>query len=100
MKNPNLDIKKALAQTKQTLRVVAKHASFLAIMVVLTAYLVVVWKISGLASTEPTNESSQAATSSIPKIDKNAIKQIQALEQNNTQVHSLFNQARTNPFQE
>jgi hypothetical protein len=100
MKDLNFDIKGAVAQAKKISKQLIKHASFIAVMLVLVAYLVVVWKISGLASTEPTMESAQAAASNIPKIDKNAVKQIQALEENNTQVHSLFNQARTNPFQE
>lgn len=100
MKTKNIDIKVLRAQVKKVTDVVIKHAAFLTVMMVLAAYLVIVWKISNLASAEPTGVASQAASSSIPKIDKNAIKQIQALEQNNTQVHSLFNQARTNPFQE
>lgn len=100
MKTKNIDIKALQAQAKKIAEVVTRHASFLAVMLVLAAYLVVVWKISSLASAEPSDVASQTASSSIPKIDKNAIKQIQALEQNNTQVHSLFNQARTNPFQE
>ncbi len=100
MKNQNIDIKELKAQARKVSKILAKHASFIAIMVVLMAYLLVVWKISGLASAEPSDDASQVASASIPKIDKNAIKQIQTLEQNNTQVHSLFNQARTNPFQE
>jgi hypothetical protein len=100
MKSPNIDIKALQAQAKKIIATATKHASFIAVMLVLAAYLLVVWKISGLASAEPSDVASQSASSSIPKIDKNAVKQIQALEQNNTQVHSLFNQARTNPFQE
>ena len=100
MKNQNLNIKKLLARTKKTTQVFAKHASFIAIMVILFAYLTVVWKISSLASAEPSDDAALTASANIPKIDKNAVKQIQALEQNNTQVHSLFDQARTNPFQE
>ena len=100
MKTKNIDIKALQARAKQSATILAKHISFIAVMLVLAAYLLVVWKISGLASAEPSDAATQSASSSIPKIDKNAIQQIQALEQNNTQVHSLFNQARTNPFQE
>ena len=100
MSSKNLDIKALKVQAKKFAKLLAKHASFIAIMVVLCAYLIVVWRISGLATAEPSDDASQVASASIPKIDKNAIKQIQTLEQNNTQVHSLFNQARTNPFQE
>lgn len=100
MKSKNMDMKNLLAQVKKQVAILSKHASFIAVMLVLIAYMLVVWKISGLASAEPTSSASQSASASIPKIDKNAIKQIQALEQNNTQVHALFTQARNNPFQE
>lgn len=100
MKNPNLDIKALIARGKKIAQIAAKHSSFAAIMIVLLAYLVVVWKISSLATAEPSDSDVSATASSIPKVDKKAVQQIQALEQNNTQVHSLFNQARNNPFQE
>src|SRR4051812_32862156 len=88
--------KKAVAFSKKA----SRHTSFVALMLVLIAYILVVWQISKLATTEPSGDAETAASTKIPKIDPNAIQQIQALEQNNTQVHSLFNQARNNPFQE
>jgi len=77
-----------------------RHAVFGAVLVVLLVYVMVVLKINGLASAEPTPDQETQVTTSIPKIDGKAIKQIQALENSNTQVHSLFEQARNNPFQE
>ena len=88
--------KKALAFSRKS----SRHASFLALMLVLIAYILVVWQISRLATVEPSGGAETAASTKIPKIDPKAIQQIQALEQNNTEVHSLFNQARNNPFQE
>jgi len=100
MKNPNINIKDLIARGKKFAQTAARHSSFAAIMIVLLAYLLVVWKISSLATAEPSDDDVTTAASSIPKIDKKAVQQIQTLEQNNTQVHSLFNQARNNPFQE
>jgi predicted PurR-regulated permease PerM len=77
-----------------------KHAAFGAVLVVLLVYVLVVLKISSLANAEPGADQEVTVTTSIPKIDGKAISQIQALENNNTQVHSLFEQARNNPFQE
>lgn len=98
-KKLNFDLKTLQAKTKKLLPVLAKHASFIIILTVLITYLFVVWRISQLAGAEPP-ATDDTATSAIPKVDKNAINQIQALEQSNTQVRSLFDSARKNPFQE
>jgi hypothetical protein len=78
----------------------SRHAAFAGILIVLLVYVMVVLKINSLANAEPTPDQETVVTTSIPKIDGNAIKQIQSLESSNTQVHSLFEQARNNPFQE
>jgi hypothetical protein len=98
-KNLNIDIKSLRIQFKKLLSVLYKHASFIIMLAVLMVYLFVVWRISQLAGAEPPAGSSDI-TASIPKVDKNAIDQIQALEKSNTQVQSLFNSARKNPFSE
>jgi hypothetical protein len=77
-----------------------QHAVFGAIIVVLLLYVFVVLKINTLASAEPSADQKNVVTASVPKIDSKVINQIQSLENNNTQVHSLFEQARNNPFQE
>lgn len=77
-----------------------RHAAFAAIIFVLLIYVMVVVKINSLANADPTPDQETVVTTSIPKIDGGAIKQIQSLESSNTQVHSLFEQARNNPFSE
>lgn len=98
-KNISFDLKTLQVKSKILLPVLAKHAVFVALMVVLIAYLFVVWRISQLAGAEPP-AADDTTMSAIPKVDKNAINQIQALEQSNTQIHSLFDSARKNPFSE
>ncbi|MDO8591802.1 MAG: hypothetical protein Q7R60_02690 [bacterium] len=98
-KNINFNIKDLLAKFKKILPVLTKHAVFIALMVVLIAYLFVVWQISQMAGAEPP-AADDTATTAVPKVDKNAINQIQTLEQSNTQIHSLFDSARQNPFSE
>ena len=39
-------------------------------------------------------------TVKLPKIDENAVKNIEQLEDQNIEVQSLFNEARNNPFSE
>jgi hypothetical protein len=96
----NIDLKAIQKRVIKFTKAESKHAAFLGIIVVLLLYVVMVWKISGLATAEPTSDDTAIAQSKIPKVDKKAVSQILTLEQNNTQIHSLFNQARNNPFQE
>jgi predicted PurR-regulated permease PerM len=77
-----------------------KHMIFAVLIAVLLVYLLIVFKISSLAKAEPGPDQEVTVTQSIPKVDKNAVNQIQKLEQSNTQIHSLFESARNNPFQE
>lgn len=95
-----LDTKSLIANTKKYLKLVARHATFIATVVVLLTYMLVVWRISSLASAEPSEESEKTISSSIPKVDKKAVEQILKLEESNSEVRSLFNEARNNPFQE
>lgn len=77
-----------------------RHAVFAVLFVILLSYVFVVYKTSQLANAEPGPDQQTVVTGSIPKIDKGAVDQIQSLEQSNTQIHALFDQARSNPFQE
>jgi hypothetical protein len=100
--NANLDLKSINLKPllKKFSERFAKHAIFAAIIAVLLCYLLIAFKISGLAKAEPGPDQEVIVTNSIPKIDKNAVNKIQSLEQSNTQIHSLFESARNNPFQE
>lgn len=101
-KNINFDFKELLPQLKKFQKKLSKHFSFILTIVVLMVYLFVVWHIKSLATVEPTPEAQDEAlvTTKIPKIDQKAINQIQSLENNSPAVHSLFNEARNNPFHE
>jgi len=98
-KNLSFNLKDLRLKVKKLLSVLVKHVTFIALMVVLVTYLFVVWRISQLAGAEPP-AADDTVTSAIPKVDKNAINQIQALEQSNAEVKSFFNSARNNPFSE
>lgn len=98
----NIDLKSVnfLSPIKKFYSKYSRHAAFGAMILVLLIYVMVVLKINNLANAEPSSDQETAIAGSIPKIDDKAIQQIQALEASNTQVHSLFEQARNNPFQE
>lgn len=95
-----IDIKQIKQKLSKLLKVISSHAAFIAVLLVLFSYIALVWQISNLSSAEPSPTAQAETSTKIPKIDQRAINQIQALEQNNTEVHSLFVQARNNPFQE
>lgn len=96
----DIDVKAALKKAKKLLAGAVHHGVFIAMMIILVVYVFVVLRISQLAGAEPSNADSAAAAAQIPKIDNKAIEQIQALEQSNTEIKSLFNSARNNPFAE
>jgi len=101
-KDISFDLKTLTPKLKKIWQRFSKHLSFVVILLVLLVYLIVVWHIRGLATAEPTQEAEDEAllSTQIPKIDQKAISQIQSLENNSPAVHSLFNEARNNPFYE
>src|SRR5688500_3966536 len=102
MKNSNLDLKSIKSQVQKLLKLEARHAAFLVIMIILAVYLITVWKIGQLATAEPSAEDQANAqtTGKLLRVDEAAIKQIQELEHRNINIQSLFNEARKNPFLE
>ena len=62
----------------------------------------IITRISIYSTQEPTQEaiSEKVKTVKLPKIDENAVKNIEQLEDQNIEVQSLFNEARNNPFSE
>jgi hypothetical protein len=77
-----------------------RHSAFAMLLVVLLTYVFVVMKIGSLSRAEPDASQPPDSSSLIPRVNQKAIEQIQSLESNNTQIHSLFEQARNNPFSE
>lgn len=78
----------------------AKHSGFALLVVILLTYVLVVVRISALSKAEPGPDQPVDTSTLIPRVNQKAIDQIQSLESNNTQIHSLFEQARDNPFSE
>lgn len=85
---------------KKIYRKYSSHVIFGAIMVVLLIYVGLVLKINKLANAEPSIDKQVTVTNSVPHIDSKTVEQIQNLENNNTDIHSLFENARNNPFSE
>lgn len=100
--NVNINLKSIRSQVQKLVKLEARHAAFIVIMVILAVYLVTVWRIGKLATAEPSLEEQTKADSAgkLLRVDEKAIKQIQELEHRNANIESLFNEARKNPFRE
>jgi hypothetical protein len=99
----NLKIKslnKILPKVNKLFKEYSKHAMFAAVLLALMTYIFLVFKISSLSKAEPAPDQVGSNENLIPRVNQKAINQIQALENNNTQIHSLFEHARNNPFAE
>lgn len=72
------------------------------VLLVVGVYGYVILTISTLTNAQPSEEQISELSSPIrsAKIDEKIIKQLQQLQDNSVSVKSLFNEARSNPFQE
>ena len=100
LKNLNLKSLKLAPLFAKYSKKYGKHAAFGMLIVVLLTYVFVVVRISALSKAEPDASQPPDSSSLIPRVNQKAINQIQSLEDSNTQIHSLFEQARNNPFSE
>jgi hypothetical protein len=73
---------------------------FCLFLVIIYGFLV--YRVQVLNSSEPSSSAvaNQSITAQVPHIDQNVLNQLKSLQDNSVNVQSLFNQARSNPFQE
>jgi len=78
-----------------------RYSLVLFIIFVGLVYGFLVLRINTLSNQKPTEEAinKQVKAAKIPRIDKSVVKQLESLEDNSVNVQTLFNQARSNPFQ-
>ncbi len=97
-----LNIKAILAKLSGILNRLRKFAAILFILSISLMYAFLILRINQLAQSEPNQDSvtERLETITRPKIDEESAARLEALEDQNVQVQSLFNQARSNPFSE
>lgn len=102
MKNKKqFDTQNLKNQAVSALKKASKY-KLLAFIIFTAAVYAFVWlRINNLSNAEPSSSavSSQVQAAQIPHIDQTVINQLQSLQDNSVSVQSLFNQARSNPFQ-
>lgn len=98
----NIDLKELPAKLLPRLKGLKRYASFTVIISFLLVYAFLVLRINLLNRREPSDDAVTDKLQSVqrPKIDKDVLNKIQALEDQNVQVQTLFKQARDNPFSE
>jgi len=98
----NIELKLPLPAVKQLGRTLRGYVGVMFFVLFALVYAYVVVQINTLSN--PTVDSSAVAagskTSPVPRIDDNAIKQLQSLKDNSVNVQALFEQGRSDPFQE
>ena len=101
MTKDKLNLKGLIEKCVAALRTVRRYSYFIFLVFVALLYGFVMFRISSLGSEQPSSAtvSSQVQAAQVPHIDKSVVKQLQSLQDNSVSVQSLFNQARSNPFQ-
>lgn len=99
--NFNIDIIKS--QLPRYKKLLERYAVFIFLITFLGIYIFLVQQIGKLINSEPSPQTvTETSTKPISrlKIDKNAVSQMEQLENQNIQVQTLFSEARQNPFAE
>lgn len=91
-----------LSRLKAAARWARKHAPLLFVVFLVAVYGFLLWQARTYIQAEPsqTDIQAQLKTIQVPHIDKSVLAKIQQLQNNSVSVHALFDQARSNPFQE
>ena len=86
----------------QYLSVVRNNAPIAFVIFLVAIYGFLAWRISQLLQAEPNASavSAQLQNVGVPKVDPDVVNKMQQLKDNNVSVKSLFDDARSNPFQE
>lgn len=102
MKKTKLPTKLNTENLVAKLLIIKRYTLVLFIILLAGTYGFVLYRINSLTSLQPTEESinSQVQAAKVPKIDKAVVDQLKTLQDNSVNVQTLFEQARTSPFQE
>jgi hypothetical protein len=101
MNSKKLDLKSFIAKAGLGVEKIRRFSLILFISFVALIYGFVIFRINSLSNAQPSSESvtSQVKAAQVPHIDKSVVKQIESLHDNSVNVQTLFNEARSNPFQ-
>lgn len=100
----DIDLKAIVPMLRKALLATLRYGGLLFFVLVAGVYSFVVFRINDLSNAQPTDSdistTAQSKTTAIPNIDPAVVQQLQDLKDNSTNVQALFDQARSNPFNE
>jgi hypothetical protein len=102
MKNGNISLGSLKTAIVRCGQLIKPYIGVLFFILFAAVYGIVILRISALNSAQPPQSDVDAQVQASPSlhIDANAVKQLETLKDNSVNVQSLFEQDRTNPFQE
>jgi hypothetical protein len=95
-----LSIKDIPAKLIELLSKLNRYAVVLFLLLVALVYGFLVLRIQSMQNVQPSNNPTPGTVVATPHIDQKVVDQLQQLQDNSVSVKSLFDQARSNPFQE
>lgn len=100
MRNKDLDIKTLTAKAGLAVAKIRRFSVLLFVILVAVLYGFVLLRINELSNEQPSPDSvtGQVQAAHMPHIDKAVVKQLDSLHDNSVNVQALFNEARSNPF--
>ena len=101
MKLPEFNLKQLKFNIFAKLISLKRYSLIIFIVFVAGLYGFVLIRVNNLTHAQPlaTDISEQVKAAAIPHIDQAIVKKLQSLQDNSVSVQSLFDQARSNPFQ-
>jgi hypothetical protein len=101
MSEKKTDLKALIGKALTLLQKLQAYSFVVFLVFVALIYGFVLLKINSLRSAQPSDEavSTQVQAAQIPHIDQLTVKQLESLQDNSVSVQTLFDQARSNPFQ-
>lgn len=98
---PKLDSKRIITKLGDFLSSLKRYELILFLVFVGIVYGYIILQISSLTNAQPSPEAvaSQIQASQTPHLDKTVVNQLESLQDNSVNVQTLFDSARSNPFQ-
>ena len=101
MKDAQLNLKAVIPAISKRIKNLQPYSFVIFLVFVGLIYGAVLFKINTLRNVEPSanDVSGQVKAAQIPHVDPAVVSQLESLQDNSVSVKSLFDQARSNPFQ-
>jgi hypothetical protein len=101
MSSKKPDLKSFITKADTGLKEVRRFSFILFVIFVALLYGFVLLRTNSLNNAQPTSDAvtNQIQAAKVPHIDKSVVRQLESLHNNSVNVQTLFNEARSNPFQ-